>query len=1528
LTKPLCSFAWSNDPLYPTDFIGPVPLFIGPGGTKASLVTWLKSNELADITTSTDGSEVTDWQDHWTGNHDFSTSPGNGPTFRNNDTDNINYNPVIDFDQTSADRLSTGNNNDFNNQTVYTNKSFNIVFRTPATFSGKQVIFEQGGNIRGINIYLDGSTLKISAYNQPSDGVGSPWNSAATPITSTLNTNTVYLVSFELEGDGSGSNLGNARAFLNGEPLSIPGDLTSAIGLLYRHTGGINLGYTDGTLFDDGTTTSGNSFDGDIAEFVYCNEPTSFSASDRNKIESYLAIKYGLTLSQNPTQTNYVNSAGTIIFNTNLSTSLGGFEDYDANIAGIGRDDESELEQVQSRSIETGSAVTIDAGGSISSDNTFLIWGNDQGAIDEINSDKPSNIIYRIEREWRVNEIGELGNTAISFDISSMPFSLTGATPSSGDFSLLIANNSSNGDFSGAQVITGGVLSASTVTFNNINLDAGEFFTLGTGINPTFPGGVTGIDLWLKANDGALNSGDATDVTSWEDRSGSGYNLSDVGTNEYIYRSTGLNFNPTIDNDDGTNRRLANGTSIDLQTVYLVTIPNSPDEFDNPFSENGSDDEGIRANAVNGWRVNGDASDFAVHPSGSLWFNGIAVTTDPTHNNEANIFTAQAAASTSLTGGLEIGDSESNRFWHGDIAEILAYNDTHTSLEKNRIESYLALKYGITLDQSSPMSYVDSNGDDIWNATTNASYNHDIAGIGRDDESAFEQKQSKSVNPGSLLTVGHVSIAASNALNPNSFASDRIWLSWGNDAGSTAQGSSETTDVPTTVTERMTRIWKVEKSGAIDDVSISFDLSSLGYSSDASEFCLLVDDNDTDMTDATIIPGGSFDGDVLTFQQINLTDGYRISLGTERDISFGPGGKVTNLTTWLKANDASNVTTSTDGANVTLWEDALLGSYDFSTGTSAPTYNDNEGESMNFNQNIEFDASGSSSLTTANNNDYNVVSSDPFLRKEIQMAFRTSSDITTRQVLYEQGGGVRGINIYIRDGQLHISAWNRAESAPLGDWNSSGDVNSVSTSIATNQSYIVTFQMDGDDNSDGNGIANGTVTLYLNGNSIGSLTGIGVLYEHIGLIGLGYSQNDTFFDNGVFSGTGEYFTGEIAEFIYCNEPPSFSSSQRNQTESYLAVKYGITLDQTTATDYTNSGGTIIWSATTNSAYNNDIAGIGRDDVSILNQPKSKSANQDAIVTIEATSGITGDNQWLIWGNDGEELEGTIDDGNTDFNISEGINSRLFREWKVQENTDIGSLLISFDLTNISGLTGTGTNNLSELRLMVDTDGTFSSGADYYSPVSVNPVTNIVSFAVNLSDGEFFTLGSEENYALPVEFLSFDAVSNQETIILNWVTSTETNNSFFTIEKSSDGLSYQAMGYLDGAGNSTSQTSYQYTDLYPNEGLNYYRVKQTDFNGQFSYTDIKSVFYEPSITTRLYPNPVEPGQKVHIQSSLINADSVSVWITNPQGQKEMLYPEIIKNHIEVIIPSSFKNGIYIMQLVDEKGQRQFQKILVK
>ena len=130
---------------------------------------------------------------------------------------------------------------------------------------------------------------------------------------------------------------------------------------------------------------------------------------------------------------------------------------------------------------------------------------------------------------------------------------------------------------------------------------------------------------------------------------------------------------------------------------------------------------------------------------------------------------------------------------------------------------------------------------------------------------------------------------------------------------------------------------------------------------------------------------------------MNFSDGDYFSLGTERNLTFGPGGLTDALTTWLKANETSKVTSSTDGASVTLWEDALAGNYDFSNVATAPTYNDNSLENMNFNQNIAFTSASTSGLTTTDNNDYNLESGSPFVRKGIYIAFRTSSDVTNNR---------------------------------------------------------------------------------------------------------------------------------------------------------------------------------------------------------------------------------------------------------------------------------------------------------------------------------------------------------------------------------------------------------------------------------------------------------------------------------------------------------------------------------------------------
>ncbi len=111
--------------------------------------------------------------------------------------------------------------------------------------------------------------------------------------------------------------------------------------------------------------------------------------------------------------------------------------------------------------------------------------------------------------------------------------------------------------------------------------------------------------------------------------------------------------------------------------------------------------------------------------------------------------------------------------------------------------------------------------------------------------------------------------------------------------------------------------------------------------------------------------------------------------------------------------------------------------------------------------------------------------------------------------------------------------------------------------------------------------------------------------------------------------------------------------------------------------------------------------------------------------------------------------------------------------------------------------------------------------------------------------------------LPIKLISFYAKNNfSNTIILSWKTATEIDNDFFTIERSKDGYGWEEVAQIVGAGNSSSILAYSATDDYPYSGISYYRLKQTDYDGQFSYSDVKSVTLAKRTVNqiKLYPNP--------------------------------------------------------------------------
>ena len=124
------------------------------------------------------------------------------------------------------------------------------------------------------------------------------------------------------------------------------------------------------------------------------------------------------------------------------------------------------------------------------------------------------------------------------------------------------------------------------------------------------------------------------------------------------------------------------------------------------------------------------------------------------------------------------------------------------------------------------------------------------------------------------------------------------------------------------------------------------------------------------------------------------------------------------------------------------------------------------------------------------------------------------------------------------------------------------------------------------------------------------------------------------------------------------------------------------------------------------------------------------------------------------------------------------------------------------------------------------------------------------------------VGGEPNWrefsgSLPVEFLSFSVYSlSNGTVKIRWQTLTETHNDFFTLERSRDAENWEEFAYVKGAGNSQETLSYQEIDPQPYLETSYYRLKQTDFNGDFTYSQIMDIYMDPGrvMPLEVYPNP--------------------------------------------------------------------------
>lgn len=142
-----------------------------------------------------------------------------------------------------------------------------------------------------------------------------------------------------------------------------------------------------------------------------------------------------------------------------------------------------------------------------------------------------------------------------------------------------------------------------------------------------------------------------------------------------------------------------------------------------------------------------------------------------------------------------------------------------------------------------------------------------------------------------------------------------------------------------------------------------------------------------------------------------------------------------------------------------------------------------------------------------------------------------------------------------------------------------------------------------------------------------------------------------------------------------------------------------------------------------------------------------------------------------------------------------------------------------------------------------------------SCVMTNTVTGTQRTGMIGFDADFAT--AQSNSPLPIELLSFDAKAKSEGVLTFWTTASETNNNYFTVERSYDANQFKSVGIVIGAGNSTIENRYSFLDKNPGNGIIYYRLKQTDYDGRFSYSEPVAVkINEKVFGLSIYPNPVQ------------------------------------------------------------------------
>lgn len=1470
----------------------------GPGGISidtSSVYNCRLWFDAADLSNLSDGSEVMLWQDksisEVVDNAIWNTSYQNAfpaPIFRDAPSSSINGHPVVSFE--SGGMLLIGENSQNPSTDLATNpdqyttykRTIFVAFRTGSDVMERQYIWEQGGGWRGINIYIYQGEIYMGVYDSRNDqdtGDGSVPKFGFSYKTAAIQPNTTYVVSLVYNApedntlDYEGTSL---KGTLNGQDfgdLQHAGNMEPGFGGLGRQddpigVGGINSETANetGYLSEDcsgALPCSGNSnntgqatFKGRIAEMIYY----AYNLNDAQRIivENYLGAKYTANVIEHdlyPYQFNF------------------GY-----NLIGVGKENEDHLHSVSQG--DNMFEMRVDPTVAFTANTPqYLLAGANKAPKTWTSTLSPDpEKINRLERTWRWSRSGqepENKNVEFRFDPGAMPPLPDGfskyillidnqnqALPSFSDPDterIELVYNSSDSTYrittdiqDGAYMTLGALKPA--VSFTNLSTMAmengGEISVeVQTNYVVMSPGGV---EVGLNFMDGT--------ATNPED-----YNPSETSILIPVgQRNASVNID-IIDNTDqsldpSNNFQVAIDSSASNPPIHLGTSHiHTVNIYDNEYTvnalfttSNSEFDEG-----------NGTAS--------------LEITTQGTLSQEAVVRIIDQGTGTAVYVTDYILPSGE---W-SVLADGRRYIDIPFEAGTNILKTITLPIFEDNIDkENTTIHFVLVPLSGIGGNPTLGNLSHEITIIDNDNPPVAQSAITESAGY-EVVSDPRIEVILSGP------SGKIVEVPFSIIGGTATNGATHPISDYT-----------AETTGVVI-FPPGDTLSYLYYDPISGSMAISVDADGVPEPDETII----FE---LGDNPINATIGENtVHTYTIKDYEafewkgVAGIGQLRDNTIWIEPNaePTGDITALTNKSNQPITLTSQTGSAPI---ISSPETGINSKKVLQFDGNKRVDI-GNSDLSDSSP----LINSGTYYdRKSIFFVLKPGLNSNDEQVIFEQGGTDKGLNIYLKNGKLYFQAWNLTDddgSGNLAPWG--GDLSYASSqSLNTGQAYVVSCHY--------NSNAVNGLEIFIDGALSNAYIGnVGRLYNHPAKAALGGVNNQTRFASGEYTDeSGKHFTGALGDFIYYNEP-LMNDARRIILHNHLSGKYNIPLtgnEQHIDLSYAQA-------SDENPDFNYEIAGIGRVGDGNLHGD----AQGPAEMRLNNPS-FQGDDAFLIWGHNGYPFAEAWPF--TSYPLPEGILQRSKRVWRMYGTNEpaVSKADITFEMGE-DGDDWVFSQNPEHLHLLVHNNtnpNDFGTAVVYTTGEIENG--NVVRFKnISIEPNTYLTLGSSEGIEIQQpEYLNLSAAIQAAAVQLFWATSVEINNDFFEIQRASENLQWHHIMSVNAVGESATPQSYTVQDPELTYGNTYYRIKLFDNDGSFVYSNVVTIFYTSDLAGSkivVYPNPTSDGRVYMRIPHAVAGEDATIKVYNIAGKLIRDTKYIANTAIKEIDLQGAQTGMYIIKI---------------